>query len=95
MSDPHQIPGYDPDLLRAVDEMKRELFPEPAYAVGRIVGHIDGYKVRIVAGMYWDGEGPERRLSNHWTWHRVNADEERTGPDVGGYGGELLDPRLN
>lgn len=86
---------FDPEMLEIVDAMKRDLFPDPAFGVGRIVGDIGGYKVRIVAGMYWDGEGPERRLSNHWTWHPVNDAGERTGPDTGGYGWELFDPRLN
>jgi hypothetical protein len=93
--DRYDVPGYDPELLRLVDEIKGELFPEPDFQIGRIVGHVSGRSVRITAGMYWDGDGPERRLSNHWTWHAVDETGERVGPDESGYGHQLVDPRLN
>jgi hypothetical protein len=95
MDDRYDIPGYDPELLKAVDEIKNEFFPVPRFETGRIVGHVDGYKVRVTAGMYWDGDAPERRLSNHWTWHRVDDMGGRVGPDESGYGDRLVDPRLN
>ncbi|MNU42810.1 hypothetical protein D3C71_315780 [compost metagenome] len=95
MDDRYDLPDFDPDLLKAVDNIKNELFPEPGFKVGRIVSHVDGYRVRITAGMFWDGDGPERRLSNHWTWHPVDENGARSGPDEKGYGDLLIDPRLH
>jgi hypothetical protein len=95
MEDRYDVPGFDPEMLKVADRIKNELFPEPGFNVGDIVGHVDGYKVRITGGMFWDGEGPERRMSNHWTWHRIDADGMRAGPDESGYGSALIDPRLN
>jgi hypothetical protein len=91
----YEVPGYDPDMLRAVDRLKEEFFPTPGFKVGEIFWHADGYKVRITAGMYWDGDGPERRLSNHWTWHPVDQEGNRIGKDESGYGSLLVDPRID
>lgn len=95
IEDRYDLPGYDPDILKIADELKNKFYPVPSYGVGDIVGHKDGYKVRITAGMYWDGDGPERRLSNHWTWHPVNRDGIQDGPSASGYGNSLIDPKLN
>jgi hypothetical protein len=35
----YDVPGYDPELLRLVDEIKGELFPEPDFQVGRSGGY--------------------------------------------------------
>ncbi len=41
---------------RVVDEIKNEWFPPPSFEAGRIVGCTGGYKVRITAGCYPDGD---------------------------------------
>jgi hypothetical protein len=33
-SDRYDVPGYDTDVLRVVDEMKEEFFPTPGFKVG-------------------------------------------------------------
>lgn len=88
-------PDFDPELLASVDQMKRDFFPGPSYDIGSIVGHVDGRLVRIISGMYWDSDAPERRLSNHWTWHPIDKDGSRCGEDESGYGSVLIDPKPN
>lgn len=95
MDDKYDVPGFEPDLLKAVDEIKRDHFRIPSFEAGSIVGHVDRYRVRITAGMFWDGDGAARRLSNHWTWHPVDENGARSGPDESGYGDLLIDPRLH
>lgn len=93
--DPFNVPGYDPELLRRVDEIKRKYYPGPSYGVGSVVKHVDGRTVRICEGTYWSEEGPERRLSNHWTWYQVDDDGNQIGERESGYGNMLVDPKLH
>jgi hypothetical protein len=93
--DRYDVPGYDPALLRATDEVKQKYFPGPSYGVGSVVKHVDGRKVRIAEGTYWSGDGPLRGLSNHWTWYPVDEAGNQVGERESGYGDQLVDPKLN
>ena len=68
-----------------ISEMAKRLTEEvygPApFAVGDIVLHPDGYKVKITGGQYWGEFG----LSNFWYWRKVN-DDGTLGEKQHGYG---------
>lgn len=53
----------------------------PPFAVGDVVTHPSGRKVKIASGQYWGLHG----LSNFWRWHEVFADGS-LGPEEHGYG---------
>lgn len=54
----------------------------PPFAIGDVVRHPDGRKVRIVSGQYWGSRG----LSNFWYWQPLDADGRDVGEREHGYG---------
>jgi hypothetical protein len=59
-------------------------FPGQKLAVGKIVAHPDGRKVKIVGGQFWGTHG----VSNFWYWREV-LDNGELGELENGYGWEI------
>jgi hypothetical protein len=76
-----------PDWARAMTE---EVFGPAPFAVGDLVWHPDGRRVRIIDGQYWGLHG----LSNHWTWRPVFPDGTM-GPPESGHGWRLPAEKLH
>jgi hypothetical protein len=72
------------EIARRVTE---ELCPQPGWVIGDVVMHPGGYPVRIVSGASWvdDSDGVQR-VSNHWSWTRVDGTGQACGPEESGYG---------
>jgi hypothetical protein len=66
-----------------IEEIRDSVIGQSSLAVGKVVTHPDGRKVKIVGGYYYDPI--YNRLSNHWTWREVKADGS-LGPIENGYG---------
>ncbi len=70
-------------LASIVRQMNRELEAESSMAIGKVVRHPDGRKVKIESGYFLDPI--YHRVSNHWTWREVRPDGT-LGPKESGYG---------
>lgn len=64
-----------------VREMSERVIGGPPFAVGDVVRHPSGRKVKIVGGRYWGEHG----LSNFWEW-RESRRGGRLGRLESGYG---------
>lgn len=84
---------YDPSLLKVAAELRDRFFPDPGFVPGLIVDHRDGYRVRIESGQYLGHTGPVSGISNFWTWHKVDEEDNKIGDPVSGYGTELISPK--
>lgn len=58
-----------------------ELEANSKMKVGADIKHPDGYTVRVISGQFLSNG----RVSNWWTWRRVNYDGS-FGPETSGYG---------
>jgi len=65
-----------------VRELTEEVLGSAPFAVGDIVKHPDGRKVKIVGGQYWGTHG----LSNHWSWRAVKSNGKLKKKVEHGYG---------
>ena len=72
------------EVARWVREIVERRYGEAPFAVGDIVLHPSGRKVKIIAGCYWGKRG----LSNSWEWREVR-DDETLGRIEYGYGWTL------
>lgn len=71
----------NPALAAIAADINAGLEAESKMRVGAIVMHPDGYKVYVIDGAYLRNG----RVSNHWTWQRVNEDGT-LGERESGYG---------
>jgi hypothetical protein len=62
---------------------ERETIVHSTMQIGSTVQHPDGYPVKILQGCYFDPV--YGRVSNWWTWQRINADGSM-GKKTSGYG---------
>lgn len=65
-------------LCRAITE---EVSGGPPFAVGDVVTHPSGRKVKITSGQYWGDRG----VSNFWYWREVRPNGT-LGKEEHGYG---------
>lgn len=65
-----------------VQEIVEDVMGGAPLAIGDIVTHPDGRRVKIVDGQYWGTHG----LSNHWSWREVQADGSLSEKKESGYG---------
>lgn len=69
-------------VARSINERARDYFC-PTMKIGATVMHPKGYPVKIISGQYLDPI--YGRVSNFWTWQRVN-DDGSLGEKESGYG---------
>lgn len=69
-------------ISRGINEGLRSHFC-PTMRIGATIQHPDGYAVKVLDGCYLDPI--YNRVSNWWTWQRVN-DDGTLGEPVSGYG---------
>lgn len=70
------------NTVRGINEGLRAQFC-PTMKIGATVAHPDGYAVKVLSGCYLDPV--YGRVSNWWTWQRIN-DDGTPGEEASGYG---------
>lgn len=65
-----------------VSSIAKEVTPPAPFAVGDIVSHPSGRRVKITGGRYWGAHG----LSNFWEWHEVLPHGQLSPKKEKGYG---------
>ena len=77
------MPGMYADMRDIARGINQELAAASPMKIGAILVHRDGYKVKVLKGCYLDPI--YGRVSNWWTWARVNEDGT-LGVQESGYG---------
>lgn len=70
-------------LASLAREMNEEMAAQSSMAIGKVVMHPNGYKVKVTSGKYLDSI--YGCVSNFWYWRRVN-DDGSLGEEEHGYG---------
>lgn len=68
-------------LYDVAAQINNELAAESSMVIGKVLMHPKGYKVRVLDGAFLRNG----RVSNHWTWVRIN-DDGTDGEKESGYG---------
>lgn len=81
---PFGITTKEPTMYAAIARgINQELAAASSMKIGAVIVHPDGYKVKVISGCYLDPT--YGRVSNWWTWSRVNEDGT-LGSTESGYG---------
>lgn len=73
----------NPALAALGRSFNQELASQSKMRIGQVIQHPDGYPVKVISGYYLDPT--YGRVSNWWTWQRVNEDGS-LGEQESGYG---------
>lgn len=71
-------------LSNIVKDINQEFASKSKMKIGETIDHPDGYKVHVISGQYLDST--YGRVSNHWSWKRVNPDGSLSETVESGYG---------
>lgn len=71
-------------LSNIAKSINQDLASKSKMKIGEIIDHPDGYKVYVISGQYLDST--YGRVSNHWSWKRVNPDGSLSEEVESGYG---------
>lgn len=77
------VMNSDRALSEVVASMNESSAAKSAMKIGEVITHPDGYQVKVLSGQYLDST--YRRVTNFWTWARVNEDGS-LGEEESGYG---------
>lgn len=77
-------PYQQKELSMACHEINERLASQSVMSIGAEIRHPDGYMVKVKSGQYLDPT--YGRVSNWWTWNRINEDGTLNPKDESGYG---------